>query len=377
MKFRKRNVILEMQHVLKGEYPQNVPLAEGVDLATLTEGDDNPMFLTLPIAAETTSRNGVKYQRKDVERIVSAINNRGIIGQKGHLTEAERSYRFDMPSLFWVGATLDKSGVAWGKAYIPRTAPDVREYVRVAKAMNAKVGTSIYGCADVNEAGEIVGDSLTLEQIDLVNPSRVGVIQATGVPIITQETVQSDTVIESTEEKSMDPKTQPKSQEENQGTLSELEKKLQSQVEMLTTRVRELTIEATQNAPKLTAYNRIFEMLGKPEEDDIQMVVQARLLELEALKRENLALLESAMQLAIAEKVVVEKLRPLILEMVREEKPASKSDMKVAIDKVLARESVKIALKAATIAEMGPAQERPIVPNGDNEVSYFVFPEDK
>ena len=64
-------VVLEMHHTLKEGYPQTVPLAEGVDLATLTDGDGKSMFLTVPIATETTSRNGVRYQRKDVERVIA------------------------------------------------------------------------------------------------------------------------------------------------------------------------------------------------------------------------------------------------------------------------------------------------------------------
>ena len=170
----------------------------------------------------------------------------------------------------------------------------------------------------------------------------------------------------------MEPKTQAKPQEETQGGLSELEKSLQAKVYELTQTLRELNVEKAKNAQKLAAYNAIFEMVGKPEDGDVQMAVQARLIELEALKRENLTLLESAMQLAIAEKVVAEQLRPIILEMVKAEKPATKSDMKVAIEKVLAQEAVKVMLKATTIIEMGPPQQRPPVPNSDEDSPIFI-----
>ncbi|HRF99381.1 MAG TPA: hypothetical protein PLZ51_29410, partial [Aggregatilineales bacterium] len=206
----RQNVFLEMQHALRGNFPANVPLAEGIDLDALSEGDDKPMFITLPIAMETTSRNGVKYQRKDVEQIVKAINARKVVGNLGHLTEAERSHKFDIPPLIWVGAMIDEQGIAWGKAYILPTAIAVRDYVRASKASNAEIGTSIYGTADINDKGEIIGDSLVLEQIDMVNPSRVGVIQAVGIPHVTQETKQSESVNESKQETPMDPKTEAK-----------------------------------------------------------------------------------------------------------------------------------------------------------------------
>jgi len=372
-----QGVLSEAQHALKGDYP-DVPLAEGVVLAELTEGDDNPMFISLPIAFVATSRNQVNYAEKDVIRIVNAVNTRNVVGNLGHLPEWERPYTFDIPPLRWVGATyVADTRTAWGKAYVLPTARDVRDYIRASKGANAEIGTSIYGTAEIDGDGNIVGETLELENIDLAHPKRVGMPMAARIPLITQETVQPDTVSESTEEKSMDPKTQTKPQEATQGVLSELEKSLQEQVAQLENRVRELTIEATQNTPKLNAYNAIFDMVGKPEDGDVQLAVQARLLELDALKRENLTLLESAMQLAIAEKVVAEQLRPIILEMVKAEKPASKSDMVVAVQKVLAKESVKAMLKATTLAEMGPPQQRPVVPNGDNEFPYFAFPEDK
>lgn len=351
-------IVLEMQHALKGEYPQSVPLAEGIDLSTLTEGDDAPMFLTLPIATETTSRNGVKYQSKDVKRIVSAINNREIIGQKGHLTEAERSHRFDTPALFWVGATLDESGVAWGKAYIPRTAQDVREYVRVAKAMNAKIGTSIYGTAEINDLYEIVGDSLMLEQIDLVNPSRVGVPQATGVPIITQESVTEAKHIPEPKETDMGDK--PK--EETQGLISESDK-----------RIQELTAELDNLRGEIKQLTAISELLGKP--DNSLTAVRELLTQKEALTAENVQLLESAIVVAVGEKVKAEHVRPLISELVRAKKPTKMADVTTSLEAVLAQESIKTLLKQATVTEMGPAQQRPAMPNGDAEEVFIYIPQ--
>lgn len=353
-------VILEMHHTLKGEYPHTVPLAEGIDLSALTEGDDNPMFLTLPIATETTSRNGVKYQRKDVERIVSAIHAREIIGQKGHLTEAERSHRFDTPSLFWVGATLDENGMAWGKAYIPRTASDVREYVRVAKAMNSKIGTSIYGTAEITEIGEIVGDSLMLEQIDLVNPSRVGVTQATGIPVITQESIQTQLSHEQKETDMGD--TKPK--EETQGLISESEK-----------RIQELTAELESVRDRMSQLTAISELLGKP--DNTLTAVRELLNQKDALTAENSQLLETAITTAVMEKVKAEHVRPLITELVRAKKPTRMADVTTSVEAVLAQESVKTLLKSATLIEMGPPQQRPVTPDDDTEEVFIHIPTDK
>lgn len=368
-----KGILSEAQHALKGDYP-DVPLAEGVELAELTEGDDNPMFITLPIAFVATSRNQVNYAEKDVLRIVSAVNTRNVVGNLGHLPEWERPYTFDIPPLRWVGAIYNAdTRTAWGKAYVLPTAREVRDYIRASKGANAEIGTSIYGYADVDVDGNIVGETLVLENIDLAHPARLGMPMAARIPHITQETVKEN-VQESDSSQETDMGAN-KPQEETQGVISETETALRTQVSELTDQVRALTTKIGEAETRLKDLNKVVEMLGNPA--DVVLALQAKLAETADLSKENLRLLESAIVTEVAKKVVAESVRPTIEAMVNAQKPTRYSDMLVVLENVLAQEHIKLLLKHTTITEMGPPQQRPIVPNGDTEDSPIFIPERK
>jgi len=365
-----KGVLSEAQHALRGDYP-DVPLAEGVNLAELTEGDDNPMFITLPIAFVATSRNQVNYAEKDVIRIVNAVNTRNVVGNLGHLPEWERPYTFDIPPLRWVGATYNAdTRTAWGKAYVLPTARDVRDYIRASKGANAEIGTSIYGYADVDIDGNIVGETLVLENIDLAHPMRLGMPMAGRIPHITQETMK-DNPSPVVEETPMDPNTN-KPKEETQGLIvSETETQLRKQVSELTTQLRDLTIRQSEAEVRLKDLNQVIEMLNKPA--DVVLALQAELAKTKDLANENLRLLESAITTEVAKKVVAESVRPTIEAMVKAQKPARYNDMLVVLESVLAQEHIKLLLKHTTLVEMGPPQQRPVVPpDGDDDKVIFI-----
>lgn len=366
-----KGVLSEAQHALRGDYP-DVPLAEGVNLAELTEGDDNPMFITLPIAFVATSRNQVNYAEKDVIRIVNAVNTRNVVGNLGHLPEWERPYTFDIPPLRWVGATYNAdTRTAWGKAYVLPTARDVRDYIRASKAANAEIGTSIYGYADVDIDGNIVGETLVLENIDLAHPMRLGMPMAGRIPHITQETIVKDNPSPIAEETPMDPNTN-KPKEETQGLIvSETETQLRKQVSELTTQLRDLTIRQSEAEVRLKDLNQVIEMLNKPA--DVVLALQAELAKTKDLAAENLRLLESAITTEVTKKVAAESVRPTIEAMVKAQKPARYNDMLVVLEGVLAQEHIKLLLKHTTLVEMGPPQQRPVVPpDGDDDKVIFI-----
>lgn len=174
-------IIIELTSDFKGQYP-NVPFAAGVD-AEGFQSEPNPFFVTLPIArVGVKSRNGREFNRAAVERIVSQINDKKPEGNIGHIPVEKRSTHYEMPKLRWLGAVLDADGTAWGKAWIPSYASDVREFFRDAKRSNARVGTSIYG-----KEGEAGLADMVLEQIDLGHPDRLGVLEVGAIPQITSE----------------------------------------------------------------------------------------------------------------------------------------------------------------------------------------------
>lgn len=164
----------------KGDYP-DVPFAAGVDANQFDPAKD--MFVTLPILkVGAKSRNGLMWTRAAVERIVHEINTKRVEGNLGHPRAEDRSTRYDLPALRWIGAVIADDGTAYAKAYIPEYANAVREYFRDAKRTNARVGTSVYGLR-----GKRGLEDMTLEELDIGHADRVSLPDAAAVPKITSE----------------------------------------------------------------------------------------------------------------------------------------------------------------------------------------------
>lgn len=304
-----RGILHEQVHALRGPYPA-VPPAPPIDLAALTAGDADPLFVTLPVAqVGAVSQNGRRYDRAAVEAIVRAIQAGGVDGIKGHLRDDERGHRYDLPSLYWVGATLDEDGIAWAKAYIPPREADLREHVRLAKASNAPLGTSLYGTANLAPDGTV--RDLRLESIDLAHPARVGVPEAVALPHITRET------------------------------------------------------QANWKAPMLpeTFYHdsenlNLQHLLG--ETDDLAGAVRDLISELDELRHEHAVLLDDAIDHAVAQQVRLPAYRPVIAEQVRAEAPATRHEVNRALRQVLQRPAIQTMLRDAAENAMGPPHTRPV-----------------
>lgn len=174
-------ILAEFVSEFKGAYP-DVPFAPGVDAEGIKADDSDPVFITLPLVkVGGKSNNGFTWTGPDVQRVVEEINSKRPEGNLGHIRPENRSSQYDLPKLRWVGAIL-VDGTAYGKAYVPKYANEVREYFRNAKRMNARVGTSVYGLR-----GKIGLADMTLESIDLGHPDRLGSPEAAAIPQITSE----------------------------------------------------------------------------------------------------------------------------------------------------------------------------------------------
>jgi hypothetical protein len=364
-------VIMEITSHFQGKYP-DVPFAPGVDHKGLVEGDDDPMFVTLPIGkVDTVSRNGRKYNREAVESIVNTIMNETSKGMQGHLTDSQRSYSYSMPSLYWVGATLESDGMAWGKAYVPKTFPTVREHFRISMKASAEVATSLYGTATVDEDGAV--HDLNLESLDLVDPKRRGVEEAGAIPKVTQESVVEE---ESVEEGNMPPDAIKNGQNNDQSNtpadtpevqaLAEIKRKHRDEV-------RGLLEQLDENRDKLADYASVAELLGNPK--DIVVAAMAWRAEIEYLKRENSQLLWESIKSQVADKVKVEDRRPVIEQLVRDRKPVTRNEVTSALEDVLGQEYVKTLLKSGVQETMGPNQTNPVKPDdkGEQETSSPII----
>jgi hypothetical protein len=131
----------------KADDAPSVPTAPGVDMTALTEGDDKPFFLTIPLAPDgTVSKNGLLYDADLGESIVEQIMAEKPGGIMGHIPTNALATAFPVSQAHWIGA-MRANDQTWIKGYIPRTFPEVREEYRIEKAKGGKAATSIFGKA--------------------------------------------------------------------------------------------------------------------------------------------------------------------------------------------------------------------------------------
>lgn len=352
-----------------GDYAPSVPFADGIDKEALIDGDNDPMFVTLPIGrVNARSHNGRIYNQKAVEAIVKAINEQRNGGNKGHLRSEDRSTRFDLPVLQWVGAILDDNGKAYGKAYIPRYASSVREYIKNVKAVRGRIATSIYGSADMN--GDVV-ENLEIESIDLVDPTRAGVPDAVAIPILTSEmtTTGENTMSDNNHdilisELRTDRNNALQEVAELRVKLNSLEAKLAiipQLEELLGTKdiVEHVTEMKEQADGGKLASATVAELKAELNTKNIQEAIQELRKERDEAQRKNMA--HEAHRL-ITEKVHYANARSLIADMVGMDwdNPEAKAlpfadneALEKAIDAVISKESVQEMVKALILKETG------------------------
>ena len=167
--------------------PEDVPIAEGVDMDALRLTDADPLFVSLPIVPEIgkVSKNGLLYDEELVTSIAEQINSNRPGGIFGHLKDEERSTSFPLPAGMWVGAVRVGQAL-WAKAYIPPGAG--RDYVRNLKAIGGSIATSIYGSGNYEAVSKGVRRlrDFSLESLDFAPPGRAALGYG-AVPYVTAE----------------------------------------------------------------------------------------------------------------------------------------------------------------------------------------------
>lgn len=332
------DLLAEFVSEFKGTYP-DVPFAPGVDAEGIRSDDPSPFFVTLPLTKiGSKSHNGFTWDEAGTRRLVEEINAKKPEGVFGHLKPDERSHRYDLPKLRWVGAIL-VDGVAYGKAYVPQYAPDVREHFRIAKRTNARVGTSVYGMR-----GDKGLANMSIEEIDAGHPDRLGTPDAAAIPQITSELAHT---------------------EDNPVDENQLITELRTDRDTARTRVSELEAAARENAvviaelqQKQSAYDALVSELAlgdKPLE-----TAKAIVSELTALRTEKAA---REINDVLVSEVKNEAVRPYIHKLLTAKDAAS---AKVQIAELLA-DPLIIDLSKKLIVEMrgGSAHVRNERDNGE------------
>ncbi len=348
------------------DYP-DIPIAEGIDVAAMTEGDEKAMFVTLRIGEPgVVSGNGHYFSQEWVEDLARQVIERRTTGIMGHLSDIERWSAYPLPAVEWVGAMLH-DGFAWGKAYVPPG--DVREFLRRRMAQGGEVATSIYGTAeemywrDEVEAWEPVG--FVLESLDLAPPERAGVPSLAVVPHLTAA-MAGHNVEKPTKEHDM--------------TKEEVLKALTAEdVTLLPDSVVQAVIAGSDQAQRLTAVEQqlatLRETLGVAEDGDLVAALQQHA---EAARAQQEAAVQARIKALVEDPeqgVQVVALRSLVSDLVAAEKPGTPEEADTVFAQVMDRESVKEAFKASVETQMGGRQRRPVgAANGQNQ--FVIIPDD-
>ena len=131
----------------------DLKLPSDINVAELTDGDSNPMFVTAKVLEETTSRNGNIYSKDILQEICDQINANKPYAYRGHIEESKKSTKAPTPVTQWLYAEVrDNKGKSelYAKGYVFQGAKNLREQLKVASKIKKLVPVSISGDAYSN-----------------------------------------------------------------------------------------------------------------------------------------------------------------------------------------------------------------------------------
>lgn len=348
----------------KGKYP-DIPFATGVDVESLTEGDSEPVFLTLPIGkANVVSGNKRYYDAKFVQALEAQVQANKPVGLMGHLSESARATEFPSEAVHWVGAKVSE-GLLWGKGYVPPG--DARSRIKRYRASGKKIATSIDAYIEGKwdpqlNAYRMDADTLKLNQIDIAPADRAGVADLAAVPHLTKEMAVAG-VAQATQE-----------EEDPMDRLEIIREMTAEDARLLPKEVREAILSLAETPQEVNQVGQVRELLGITDGADFVSFFKEWKAAEEQRKVERVKARIQEL-LADADKgIKVEKARPLVLELVNNRNPKTEQEAEAAYMEITSSEAVKEMLSLLVQNTMGPAQKASI-PGQSSAPKYFPVPE--
>lgn len=342
----------------KGERP-NIENFTGIDIASLTAGDDDPVYVELPVAeVDSTSANGVYYNEEFVRVLERQMFAKRPTGNQGHIKDEERDSVFPTPAGYWIGAKR-VGKVLYGKAYLPPNHP-MREIVRRLKAVGAKISTSIYGTGErvwdkTRGAWVALPDKFNLEHIDFAPSDRAGVGSLARVPQIVSEMSQEDV------------KMPEKADIIKELTIGDIPESLKSAI--------------VADVPEVGLVAEMRQKLGLDEKADLGSLMaemQSKIAKIEADAIEQTIISEVAANVMPDVKVVtdgVKAVRSTIAELVRAKSPKLET-IKDVVAEIAGSDMAKGLYANALTAAMGPALGQHVKRENDgNGASGMLSPQ--
>ncbi len=140
--------MVSLRGTIAGEMQvESVPLAPGVDIAALQEGDDNPLQVVLEIPAGKSKR-GWDYTEAALKKIVGEVAQNTAAGYLGHQKPEDISNEFIAPVTHWVGAVW-QNGRAYFRGVIDAAATDLKRWIKTRRVTQG----SIYGMPTLRTVG--------------------------------------------------------------------------------------------------------------------------------------------------------------------------------------------------------------------------------
>lgn len=376
---QRRDVMIVYE--IKGKYP-DVPLADGVDYDELTAGDDDPVFVTLPIGkANVRSGNKRFYDEAFVQELEKQVIANKPIGLMGHLSQAQRATEFPQEAVHWVGA-MRVGELLWGKGYLPRG--EARDRLKRYKSTSKKIATSI----DADLEGEwddsvsgyrMKAKTLKLAQIDIAPADRAGIADLAAVPHLTTEMLSPG--VSKQDSGSI---WEIVSQEDDEMDRSQVIREMTADdAKILPEPVRAAVLSSAVPAPEVKLVQELREALGVDDKADLKGVVTE-------MKSKQAEQAKQAVKARIVEmatpdpkrpadqdlSVKQEPVRALVIEMVEAKAPKTVEEAEAAYKGIVESKAVQELLKSKVVQTMGPAQGVPVAAQAGKQGKYFNIPEE-
>lgn len=145
----------EMDNVnamLTGITPGNIPLASGVDIEVLKQADEDPLEIVVEIPAGKSKR-GWNYTPKSLQDIVNYTMANTLNGFLGHQKAEDISNQFLPPVTHWIGAEM-RGNSAYFRGLVDAAAKDLKRWIRTKRIKEV----SIFGFPELkknNATGEM------------------------------------------------------------------------------------------------------------------------------------------------------------------------------------------------------------------------------
>ena len=348
-------LLLTTPGAFRGEFP-DIPLPDDINVKELTNGAEE-FFVTLPVlkvgaksqnvsrAASGKLMNRV-YGADAAQALVEKINRDRPGGALGHPEAGKRSTQPN--AVQWLAARIVGDTV-WAKGYVLNHRGDVREDLRVRRAAKSKIATSLYGSIEeIKESGEVI--DLKPTNVDIVDPDEAGIGELGASPRITRETKEDKMADETIQE------------------ILSLRDKDRDEISGLKTQITEQKQKITELETSSKAISELQTLFGAGKD----VVAEVRQLAGEVARLREKVIV-SEVQAVVDAEVKLEKLRPIISEMIGAVADADKA--RARVKELLERADVQAVAKALAVAEQGGSVFLTANNNGQHSVKLDESPQ--